>query len=49
VLRKRLAAAGCGIGLERVGRGRLALHIARPLSLAEVATEGPMRAAHEPR
>jgi len=49
VLRKRLAAAGCGIGLERVGRGRLALHVARPLSLSEVATEGPMRAAHEPR
>jgi adenylate cyclase len=49
VLRKRLAAADCAIGLERVGRGRLALHVARPLSLTEVATEGPMRAAHRPR
>jgi adenylate cyclase len=47
VLRKRLGAAGCGIGLERVGRGRLALHVARPLSLVEVPTEGPMRAAFE--
>ena len=47
VLRKRLAGAGCGIELERVGRGRLALHVARPLVLSEVPTSGPMRAAHE--
>jgi GAF domain-containing protein len=47
VLRKRLATAGCGIGLERVGRGRLALRVARPLAFVEVPTEGPMRAAHE--
>jgi Pyridoxamine 5'-phosphate oxidase len=47
VLRKRLAGAGCGIGLERVGRGRLVLHVARPLALSEVPTSGPMRAAHE--
>jgi adenylate cyclase len=47
VLRKRLAAADCAIGLERVGRGRLALHGARPLALSEVPTSGPMRAAHE--
>ena len=46
VLRTRLAAAGCGIALERVGRGRLALSLARPLSLSEVPTSGPMRAAH---
>ena len=49
VLRKRLADAGCGIGLERVARGRLALHVTRPLELSEVATSGPMKAAHEPR
>jgi adenylate cyclase len=49
VLRKRLAAAGCGIGLERVARGRLALDVTRPLELSEVATSGPMKAAHEPR
>jgi len=48
VLRKRLAAAGCGIGLERVGRGRLTLRLEHPLELQEVATEGPMRAAHRP-
>jgi GAF domain-containing protein/pyridoxamine 5'-phosphate oxidase-like protein len=47
VLRKRLAAARCGIGLERVGRGRLALHVARALALSEVPTSGPMRAAHD--
>jgi len=49
VLRKRLAAAGCGIGLERVARGRLALDVTRPVELSEVATSGPMKAAHEPR
>jgi adenylate cyclase len=48
VLRKRLAAAGCGIGLERVGRGRLSLRLERPLELQEIQTEGPMRAAHLP-
>jgi GAF domain/Pyridoxamine 5'-phosphate oxidase len=48
VLRKRLAALDCGIGLERVGRGQLALHLATPLTLSEVATAGPMRAAYEP-
>jgi hypothetical protein len=48
VLRKRLSALDCGIGLERVGRGRLALHLRAPLVLTEVPTAGPMRAAHEP-
>lgn len=48
VLRKRLAAAGCGIELERVGRGRLELRPARPLRLREVPTGGPMSAAHRP-
>ena len=47
VLRKRLAALECGIGLDRIGRGRLALHLEAPLTLAEVPTAGPMRAAHE--
>jgi adenylate cyclase len=48
VLRKRLAALDCGIALDRVGRGRLALHLGAPLTLSEVPTAGPMRAAHEP-
>jgi hypothetical protein len=48
VLRKRLAAAGCGIEIDRVGRGRLELRLARPVTLSEVATSGPMRAAHRP-
>jgi hypothetical protein len=48
VLRKRLAALDCGIGLDRAGRGRMALHLAAPLALSEVPTEGPMRAAHDP-
>jgi hypothetical protein len=47
VLRKRLATMDCGIGLDRAGRGRMALRITAPLSLGEVATAGPMRAAHE--
>jgi adenylate cyclase len=47
VLRKRLAGGEYGIALERVGRGRLQLRVARPLALAEIATSGPMRAAHE--
>lgn len=46
VLRKRLASAERGIGLERVARGRLELRLERPLELSEVATSGPMRAAH---
>ena len=46
VLRRRLGIAGCGIGLERVGRGRLELRVQRPLALSEVVTSGPMRAAH---
>jgi adenylate cyclase len=46
VLRKRLAATDCGIGLERVGRGRLELRVAGKLALTEVPTSGPMRAAH---
>lgn len=41
-LRRRLAGGSWGIGLERVGRGRLALHLERPLALAEVETGGPM-------
>jgi hypothetical protein len=48
VLRKRLAALDCGIGLDRVGRGLLALHLDAPITLNEVSTTGPMRAAHEP-
>jgi GAF domain-containing protein len=48
VLRKRLAALDCGIGLDRVGRGLLALHLSAPTALSEVSTGGPMRAAHEP-
>jgi adenylate cyclase len=48
VLRKRLAALDCGIGLDRAGRGRMALHLGAPLTLSEVPTAGPMRAAHEP-
>jgi adenylate cyclase len=47
VLRKRLAALDCGIGLDRVARGQLALHLTAPLTLSEVQTAGPMRAAHE--
>ena len=48
VLRKRLAGLECGITLERVDRGRLALEVRAPLRLAEDATGGPMRAAHAP-
>jgi GAF domain/Pyridoxamine 5'-phosphate oxidase len=48
VLRKRLALLECGIGLDRVGRGLLALQLAAPLTLREVTTAGPMRAAHAP-
>jgi len=48
VLRKRLATADCGIELERVGRGRLEMRPAQPLSLSEVPTSGPMSAAYRP-
>ena len=48
VLRKRLAAIECGVTLDRVSPGRLSLGVSAPLSLVEVATRGPMRAAHEP-
>jgi hypothetical protein len=47
VLRKRLAVLGCGIELDRVGRGLLALHLSAPVTLSEVSTAGPMRAAHQ--
>jgi len=42
-LRRRLQGGSSGIGLERVGRGRLALQLDRPLALTEVPTSGPMR------
>jgi hypothetical protein len=48
VLRKRLAALECGVTLDRVDRGRLSLAVSAPLTLVEVPTTGPMRAAHEP-
>ena len=48
VLRKRLAALECGITLDRVERGRLSLIVSAPLTLVEVPTTGPMRAAHQP-
>ena len=43
VLRRRLADLDCGIALERVGRGRLLLQLARPARLVVVPTTGPMR------
>jgi adenylate cyclase len=46
VLRRRLAERGGDLGLERVARGRLALHVGRPAQLSVVPTAGPMRAAH---
>jgi hypothetical protein len=45
-LRRRLEAGPWGIRLERVGRGRLRLELARRVSLSEVRTEGPMRHAY---
>jgi adenylate cyclase len=48
VLRKRLAALECGVTLDRVDRGRLSLTVSAPLTLVEVPTTGPMRAAHQP-
>ena len=44
VLRRRLAEGATPIGLERVGRGRLELAVARPLRLVDVPTAGPWRA-----
>ena len=46
VLRRRLADLGCGIVLERVGRGRLELTVERPALLTVVPTSGPMRGTH---
>jgi len=46
VLRRRLSGRDCGITLERIGRGRLELGLARTPRLTEVPTSGPMRAAH---
>jgi adenylate cyclase len=43
VLRRRLAERDHGLALERVGRGRLELTVARPLQLADVPTGGPFR------
>jgi GAF domain/Pyridoxamine 5'-phosphate oxidase len=48
VLRKRLAGGRFAIGLERVGRGRLALHSSRPLKLSDVPTSGVMSNAYPP-
>lgn len=45
-LRRRLEAGPWGIGLDRVGRGRLELRLGRGISLTEVPTEGLMRHAH---
>jgi hypothetical protein len=47
VLRRRLADERWPLGLERVARGRLELTVPGPLALREVATGGPMKAAHE--
>jgi hypothetical protein len=44
VLRRRLE--GRVIGLERVARGRLELMVPAVVSLVEIPTSGPMRAAH---
>jgi adenylate cyclase len=49
VLRRRLAAIGSGVRLERVARGHLELTVEHPLVLTEVPTSGPMRAAHQAR
>ena len=48
VLRRRLADLGCGITLERVGRGRLQLAVERPAALTVVPTTGPMRSTRVP-
>ena len=44
VLRRRLAELGCGITLERVGRGRIELRLDRPAELTVVPTVGPCAA-----
>lgn len=44
-LRRRLGRKPWGVELLRIGRGRLQLCVARSVSLAEVATHGPMRRA----
>jgi adenylate cyclase len=46
VLRRRLEDDRWPLGLERVGRGRLELTVPGALALREVATGGPMKAAH---
>jgi adenylate cyclase len=45
-LRRRLEAGDFGMGLERVARGRLQLHVRAALALVEVPTRGVMQAAH---
>jgi adenylate cyclase len=45
VLRRRLAGIDCGVGLERVGRGRLELRLERHAELTEVPTKLLQRAA----
>ena len=47
VLRRRLASIDCGVGLEKLGRGRLELKLKRPAELTFVPTSGPMRAASQ--
>jgi hypothetical protein len=47
VLRKRLANKDLGLGLQRIGRGRMELRVAGRLLLSEVETDGLMRAAHD--
>jgi len=47
-LRRRLDGGSWGVGLHRVGRGRLELQLKRAVSLTEVPTDGPMRHAHAP-
>jgi hypothetical protein len=44
VLRRRLAGLGCGVSLERVGRGQLELRVERPAELTEVPTRLLQRA-----
>ncbi len=49
VLRRRLADLGCGITLERVGRGRLELRLDRPAELTVVPTVGMRGVGPAPR
>ena len=44
VLRRRLADLGCGVSLERVGRGQLELRLERTAELTEVPTRLLQRA-----